>query len=291
MYNYIRMMRPRQWTKNSLVFAAIIFSRHYTDASDWISTVIVFAGFCLTASAIYIINDIFDAELDRLHPDKLNRPVAAGKVKVIHALIFAIILLAGGLTIGLIINKYVFIILSGYAALMIFYSLGLKHLLLLDVFIIGFGMISRAAIGAVAIDVSFSNWLLVCTFFISLMLALTKRRQELARVGENPEKLRRSLRNAPPLQVWDRWIMMMAGITILAYTLYTMDAATVQKIGSQRLLLTMPFVVFAIFRYQIAAYSDNFGEDPTETLLADKWILAAIAGWLIVVFLVISKVI
>ncbi|MBZ0264730.1 decaprenyl-phosphate phosphoribosyltransferase [bacterium] len=284
----IRLARPKQWTKNSLVFAAIIFAHEFFDVQAWISSLLTFFAFSLVASGIYVINDLLDVEIDRLHPKKKDRPIASGEVKPPAAIIFAIILLSSGLALGLSRNLWTLLILVGYILVMIAYSIRLKHVMMLDVFIIAIGLTARAIIGGVAIDVPVSTWLQVCTFFIALMLALVKRRQELSRLGDHIEqKGRKSLRNAPDVRVWDLWISMVAGITILAYTLYTVDADTVSKFGSGGLLYSVPFVAFAVMRYQIAVYSEDKGEDPTETLLQDKWILFAIFLWLLVVLAVI----
>ena len=284
----IRLIRPRQWSKNSLVFAALIFSQRYTSPEDWLRALIAFASFCIVASGVYIVNDIIDVEEDRQHPSKKLRSIASGEVKPGTALLIAIIFLIGGLIPGWLVNVKVFAILLGYEIAMLLYSFILKQILILDVFIIAGGLTMRAIIGAEAINVELSHWLVVCTFFISLTLALAKRRQELYRLGENRERGRRSLLKAPAIQVWDQWIAMISGVTILAYTLYTVDPITVGKVGSINLLFSMPFVAFAIFRYQIVIHAENKGEDPSEILLKDRTILLTVLGWLVVVVIVLS---
>jgi len=284
----IRLLRPQQWSKNSLVFAALIFSQHYTNPDDWLKTLLAFASFCLAASGVYIINDIFDAEEDRQHPSKRKRPIAAGEVGIGSAVVVAMLFLLGGLALGWLLNTRVFAVLLGYEIVMLLYSFALKRVLILDVFIIAAGLTMRAVIGAEAIDVALSHWLIVCAFFISLTLALVKRRQELYRLGENREQGRKSLVKAPPVEVWDQWVTMVAGITILAYTLYTVDPLTVSKVGSVNLLFSMPFVAFAIFRYLAIIHLENRGEDPTEILLTDRAILLTVLGWLMVVIVVLS---
>ncbi len=289
MNTLIRLIRPKQWSKNSLVFAALIFSQHYSSLDDWLTTLLTFIVFSIVASGIYIYNDIKDVEDDRLHPIKRNRPIASGEVKISTAYILAVVLLIGGLVLGWLLGRNVFLVLLGYEILMILYSLFLKHVLILDVFIIAGGLTMRVVAGAEAIAVEMSHWLLVCAFFISLTLALAKRRQELARIGDNRQQGRKSLHEAPPVTVWDRWVAMVSGMTILAYTLYTVDPVTVAKVGSANLLFTMPFVGFAIFRYQILIYRESEGEDPTELLLRDRWIMLTVLGWLIVVLIVLMQ--
>jgi len=289
MNTFIRLIRPRQWSKNSLVFAALIFSQRYGNLDDWLHTLLTFAVFSIVASGIYIYNDIRDVDDDRLHPIKRNRPIASGEVNISTAYILAVVLLIGGLVPGWLLGRNVFIVLLGYEILMVLYSHFLKHVLILDVFIIAGGLTMRVVAGAEAIAVEMSHWLLVCAFFISLTLALAKRRQELARIGDNRLQGRKSLHEAPPVTVWDRWVAMVSGITILAYTLYTVDPVTVTKVGSANLLFTMPFVAFAIFRYQILIYRESMGEDPTELLLRDRWIMLTVLGWLIVVLIVLMQ--
>ncbi|MDK9698646.1 MAG: decaprenyl-phosphate phosphoribosyltransferase [bacterium] len=275
----LRLLRVRQWVKNLLVFAPLFFAQKFTSAEEWQRSGLAFLAFCFTASAIYIFNDIRDIEDDRQHPVKKHRPIAAGQISSASALLIAILLMASGFGVGYLLNMTALVVLVGYAGVMIFYSIWWKHIQLLDVLIIAGGITSRAILGADAIEVEISHWLLVCTFLIALMLALTKRRQELARYVEKNEHTRRSLENAPPLAAWDHWIAAVGGITILAYTLYTVDRATIENIGSIKLLYTVPIVAFAIFRYQLIVYTKQQGEDPTETLLGDKAILIAIAIW------------
>jgi len=283
-----RLLRPRQWTKNVLVFAAIFFSYHFREMDAWISTVQMFIVFSLVASGIYIINDLCDVKKDRLHPEKKNRPIASGEVKPRTALVLAIILLAVGIGWAWTFNSWAFTIIAGYSLLMIFYSLKLKQILLLDVFIIAGGFTARALAGAAVIEVEISKWLMICAFFIGLTLALIKRRQELARLGDDTENGRLSLQKAPPLRVWDLWISMVSAITIICYTLYTFDPITVGKIGSQKLLFTTPFVVFALLRYQVSVYTEGKGEDPTETVLTDPWVQVAVLGWAVMVILILT---
>ena len=286
----LRLLRPRQWSKNTLVFAGIIFSQQYGSVTNWLHGLKVFAIFCIVASGIYIINDLFDVEKDRLHPTKRNRPIASGAVKPGMAIILALVLLTVGIGWSWTMNRWVFGIVLGYSVVMVLYSAWLKHLLLVDVFIIATGFTARAVVGAAAIEVFISKWLTVCAFFIGLTLALIKRRQEIARLDGELEKGRKSLHEAPPLFVWDLWIMMISAITILAYTLYTFDPVTVAKVGSQRLMYTTPIVVFALLRYQVGVYTADRGEDPTEAVLTDPWILLAIAGWIGMVLLILMDV-
>ena len=259
--NVIRLIRVKQWIKNLLIFAAFIFAGQYDDPRKVIELIAAFFSFSLVASSIYVFNDLLDVEQDRQHPVKRNRPIASGAIKPPFAIVIGVLLLGGALTLsGTILPIAATGMIVGYFIMMILYSLYLKHLLLIDVFIVAIGLTARAIFGAIAIEVSISDWLLICAFLISLMLALIKRRQELARVGNDPNASRKSLRNAPPLAVWDQWITTISGVTILAYMLYTIDPITVQKIGSKGLIYSSPFVIFALFRYNgTRAYRSNWG--------------------------------
>lgn len=285
----ISLLRPAQWTKNTLVFAALLFSKRFLIWQDIYLAMLTFIAFSLVAGSVYIINDLHDREEDRLHPVKRNRSLASGKVKTSTALLLAVVVFLAGCGIGYKVNFAVFLVLVLYFLVMLLYSFFLKRILLLDVFIIALGFTSRAVIGGLAIEVLISNWLLVCTFFIGLMLALTKRRQELARIGSDMTGARRSLHDAPPLIVWDLWIMMVSAVTILAYTLYTTDPITIAHFGTGGMLFTVPVVVFAIFRYQVTVYCQGGGEDPAGTLLHDKWILLAILVWILMVFAILIR--
>ena len=284
----IRCMRPWQYTKNLLVFAALIFARHYTDAGDWIRALLAFVAFSLAAGAVYALNDVFDAEEDRRHPVKRLRPVASGAIQPPAALRLAAVLFLCGLALGWFIQPGVALTLAAYGLVMALYSFGLKRVLLLDIFILAGGLTARAVAGAEAIAVTISPWLLVCTFLAALVLALGKRRQELVRIGEERHRGRPSLRGAPSPRVWDRWVSLVSVLTFVAYTAYTVDPVTVGKVGSARLVLTIPFVACALYRYRTILRTSDLGENPAEVLLGDRRILLAVAGWLLVVILVLA---
>ncbi len=288
---YLKLARPKQWSKNLLVFAGLIFSQQYFNLSHWIESIQMFAIFSVIASGIYAFNDFFDIENDRQHPVKKNRPLASGRINASNAIVFAIFLIIVGLIWSWFINQWAFTLMCGYVIMMLAYSFRLKHVLLVDIFIIATGFSIRAVVGAAAIEVEISKWFVVCIFFIGLMLAMIKRRQELARLDDNLDSSRLSLKNAPPLIVWDLWIIMVSAITIVSYTLYTFDPATVEKIGSQKLMYTSPIVLFALLRYHIGVFVHNRGEDPTEAILGDKWIWVAVIAWLVFVIMIQQRVI
>lgn len=284
----LRLLRPRHWAKNAVIFAAPIFAEAWDAVDPWLSGVTAFVAFCLLASGIYALNDLLDVEFDRQHPSKRHRPIASGSISSTTAVLLSILCLAGGLAIAATLNLSTLILAGSYAGMMILYSLWLKHVLLLDVLLIAAGFTLRAMAGAAAIPVELSPWLVICAFLIALTLALVKRRQELARLGDAaPVSTRRSLRDAPPVATWDQWITAMAGITVLAYVLYTVDPRTVAHVGSNHLLYTTPFVIYALFRYLGQIQTRAAGEDPVDALLTDRGMIATLAGWLAIVLLVL----
>ncbi len=288
MSKILRLLRTKQWVKNTLVFAAMLFSHRFLDTQSWYNTIQIFFGLSFVASAVYIVNDIFDVESDRKHPVKRFRPIAAGTVSIPFALVIAFVMAGAGLFLAYLINDITFVVLLGYLIVMLLYSVYLKNIIFLDILIIASGMTARAVLGAESIDVVISPWLMVCTFLIALMLALVKRRQELARAGYDYVYTRKNLIQAPDVQIWDNWISSIAGITILAYILYTVDDATVAKVGSTRLIYTVPFVIYAIFRYLIKVYKANQGEDPTDTLIRDRPMWLVVLLWMAAVILIFS---
>ena len=281
-------MRPWQWTKNAVVFAAFIFalwnkSQGVSLREDFIRTIIAVIIFCFVSSAIYIINDIRDAESDRAHPSKRNRPIAAGKISPVTGWITAIILLTGSAAAAWILSHNFFAIIAIYIGIQIIYSSGLKHIALLDVFVIAAGFVLRAIAGAVAIDVNISPWLLICTFLLALFLALCKRRHEIINTPHN--KQRKSLHSYNE-RLLDQLISISAGATIIFYSIYTLWPDTVEKFQTKALGLTIPYVIFGIFRYLDIAYRHEKGDRPDKVLLTDIPLLVTVALYGITVILI-----
>ena len=251
----IESLRPKQWLKNLFVLAALAFSRNFTNTPLLLKTMEAFGVFCLLSSACYIFNDIMDARADRLHPVKSKRPIASSRLPVIPALIVAIILLVVSLgwaaRLSLPIKSQTglpfFHICLTYAVLQILYSLVLKKIIILDALVIAAGFVLRMVAGAVVIDIAISKWLYICTISLSLFIAFSKRRAEMT-VLETPENHRPVLGQYSPYLL-DQMISALTASTIMAYTLYTLADETVAKVGSQNMLLTIPFVVYGIFRY------------------------------------------
>jgi 4-hydroxybenzoate polyprenyltransferase len=267
-------LRPRQWTKNLLLFAGIIFAAKLGDPSRWVEAVAAFAAYCAASSASYLVNDIRDAPHDRLHPVKRARPIARGELPPRLAALLAalLIVLAFALVVPLGLASILF--LCTFFVLQAAYTLSLKHVVLLDVMTIGGLFVVRAAAGAAAVDVRISPWLLLCTALLALFLALAKRRGELVLVGAEATPGRPVLEGYS-LALVDQLVTIVAASTVISYSLYTFSA----REHSQALMVTIPLVVFGVFRYLLLIHRRDLGEEPEEVLLRDWPILLCIAGW------------
>ncbi|MBI2441131.1 MAG: UbiA prenyltransferase family protein [Lentisphaerae bacterium] len=268
-----QVLRPRQWTKNIVVLAAFFFA--LGDKQQHLSpfmfgwALLGAAIFCLTASAVYIFNDIIDRGRDLLHPGKRLRPIAAGAIPLPLAWGLALVLLGIGLAGAWFVGAGFVLTLGAYVLLQIAYTFALKHVALLDVFVIAAGFVLRAVAGGFAVNVSISPWLLICTFLMALFLALCKRRHEKQLVtAEQLRELRPSLL-ASSERLFDQLIAVMAGAVIIAYAIYTQWPDTVAKFQTTRLSWTIPFVIFGVFRYLDLVYRRAEGDQPEYTLLTD----------------------
>ncbi|HEX3268476.1 MAG TPA: decaprenyl-phosphate phosphoribosyltransferase [Gaiellaceae bacterium] len=268
-------MRPRQWSKNLLVFAGLVFAAKLGDASRWLEALAAFAAYCAISSAAYLVNDVRDREDDRLHPVKRARPIARGELSPRAALVLAAGLAALALALVAALGPVSVAFLLAFAALQAGYTLALKHIVLLDVLAIGALFVIRAAAGAAAVDVRISPWLLLCTALLALFLALAKRRGELVLVGARRAPGRPVLEGYS-LELVDQLVAIVASSTVLAYSVYTLTAR-----DSKALLATVPFVIFGVFRYLLLVHRDDVGEEPEQVLLTDVPIILAVAGWIV----------
>jgi 4-hydroxybenzoate polyprenyltransferase len=261
-------MRPRQWSKNLLLFAGIIFAAEVGDLVRWAEAGVAFAAYCAASSAAYLVNDVRDAAHDRLHPLKRLRPVARGELSPRTALLLAgaLVALAAALLAPLGLLSLAF--LAGFLALQGAYSFGLKHVVLVDVLAIAALFVIRSAAGAEAVDVRISPWLLVCTALLALFLALAKRRSELVLPGTG-----RPVLEGYSLALVDQLITITVACTIAAYSVYTITA------HSAAMAATIPFVVFGLFRYLLLVHRDELGEEPENVLLTDRPLIAAVSLW------------
>lgn len=289
--NLIRLLRPRQWIKNLFVFAPLLFSKHLFQLSYIVSSLEAFVAFCLAASSAYVLNDIMDAEADRAHPKKKYRPVATGEVSPKQAWIFlGMILFVTALLLTVQKIEVTGIILL-YILVNLIYSVWIKSIVLLDVFFISFGFMVRVVGGAVAISVSLSSWMILCTIFISLFLAISKRRAELSQsVGnENIERQRKVLKDYS-VEFADELNTIAAAGTIISYALYTVSDRTVQVFGTGKLIYTTPFVIYGIFRYMYLIHKKNMGESPSNIVVKDIPILINVFLWFLSCLVIIYRV-
>jgi 4-hydroxybenzoate polyprenyltransferase len=267
-------LRPRQWLKNLLVFAGLVFAAKLGDAGRWLEALAAFGAYCAISSAAYLVNDLRDREDDRLHPVKRTRPIARGELSARRALVLAVCLAALALALAGVLGLVSVAFLLAFAALQAVYSFSLKHVVLLDVLVIGSLFVIRAAAGAAAVEVRISPWLLLCTALLALFLALAKRRGELVLVGAQHTPGRPVLEGYS-LELVDQLVAIVAASTVIAYSLYTLTAR-----DSKALLATVPFVIFGLFRYLLLVHRDDIGEEPEQVLLTDVPIILAVAGWI-----------
>jgi 4-hydroxybenzoate polyprenyltransferase len=274
----IRTMRPTQWTKNGFVFAGIIFDKQLLETEPLARVLAAFALLCLMASTVYIVNDLTDIERDRLHPKKRNRALPSGELPVSWALAAAIAMPLVALAVGLVLSPALAAVLLAYLVLHLAYSFWLKNIVILDVFAIAAGFILRLVAGIVVIDVSnFSPWLYVCAGLLALFLAIGKRRQELILLADNAENHRSTFKDYNMALLNDMLRMVTTG-SVLTYMLYTIEAETIRSNG-HRMMLTIPFVVYGIFRYLFLIHVRDEGSAPDELLFKDIPLLADVVLW------------
>jgi len=278
-------LRTHQWTKNLVVLAALAFSKHLFDGDAVARAAMAFATFCCLSGAVYLVNDLVDLERDRLHPRKRARPIASGALPVSTAKAAAACLLAFGLLAAWSLGPGFFACALSYLALNLAYSFVLKDVVILDVLAIAIGFVVRAVAGALAIQVVFSDWLLVCTILLALFLALAKRRHELATL-ENATGHRQALAEYSPYLL-DQMIAVVTASCLTAYAIYTLAPETVEKYRTDRLALTIPFVIYGIFRYLYVVHRKEQGGSPSDVLLTDWPLLAAVALWAAAVVLIV----
>lgn len=285
----LKAMRPNQWTKNAVVLAPYFFAcgdRHLSLPPAATMQILLATGlFCLVSSGVYLVNDLVDQEADRLHPTKRFRPIASGELPRWLAAGVAVLLLAHALVGAAWLARPFLITVLAYVAMQAGYTFFLKRIALVDVFIIAAGFVLRAIAGGVAIHVPVSPWLLICSFLLALFLALCKRRHEKLVLEEGADSHRASLEYYSAKLV-DQLIAIVSAAVIVSYSIYTLSAETVQKFGTTHLFLTIPLVVFGIFRYLDLVYRKEAGGSPETTLLTDMVLLADIALYALVTFII-----
>jgi 4-hydroxybenzoate polyprenyltransferase len=276
----IAAMRPYQWTKNLLLFAALVFAGELAHMDKALVSLAAFAAFCLAASATYIFNDLLDIESDREHPKKRHRPLASGALSMGTAWFLLVALFAASITIAWSIRLEFLLALVAYVVLTLAYTLKLKHVMIIDVMTIALGFVIRAVAGALALNVPFSNWLVVCTLFLATFLGLSKRRQEILLLEEGAQSHRQVLQHYT-VHYLDQLILVMAGGTLITYTIYTCSPDVIQRLGTDKLYVTLPFVVYGLFRYLHLIHHETGGGDPSSTLIKDRPLGATVVLWAI----------
>ncbi len=278
----IRLLRPVHWIKNVFVFAALIFSRRLAEPVAASLPAVglavgAFVCFCLASSAVYILNDILDRQTDSVHPERRDRPIAAGRMTVAAALTIGAGCAALALLGSLILSAGLAAIILAYMLLMIFYSVGLKHVMILDCAIIALGFCLRAVAGAVAIAVVISPWLVICTFALTLFLAFSKRRGEIAQLQENSEAFRKTLGEYTP-ELLAHMLDVSSVLAVVCFLLYAMDFRTQELFGTNNLVYTTPAVLYCIFRFS-ALTQKGLYSDPVKLILEDRPFQIGLVLW------------
>jgi len=271
-------MRPQQWSKNLFVLAPLLFSRNLFILQEATRSLETFFLFCLISSAVYLLNDIHDCEQDRLHPQKRYRPIAAGQLSTSITLKAMVTFLFLALAGGVLLSKFLALILFGYWTINLAYSFWLKRYVLLDVFALASGFLLRVIGGAIALQVEISYWLLLCTTFLALFLSFSKRRHELVLLGATAADHRKVL-GKYDLPFLDMMTGITATSTVISYTFYTISETTFSKFHTRGLLLTIPFVLYGISRYLYLVYQKDQVKDPTQLLLTDPPMVINFCLW------------
>ena len=289
----VQLARPWQWSKNGILFAGLIFSRNLTHPSFFMRSAAAFLLFCIASSAIYMLNDACDMERDRLHPMKRTRPLPSGRVSRGQVLAVTGVLLLVAVVGAWFLGRPFFLSMLAFLAVNASYSFFFRNIVVLDAMLIAVSFVIRAVAGVMVLrpveeSIELSPWLLVCTLFLALFLALGKRRHELGLLETHAAGHRASLGDYSR-SLLDQMISVVSAATLIAYAIYTIDPATITKFGSRNLVITIPFVAYGIFRYLFLIQERNEGGNPSRALYRDGPLLATIASWLVVVVLVLYK--
>ena len=281
-------LRPAQWTKNLIVFAALIFAVKLLDPAALAYASAAFLIFCALSGAVYLINDVSDREQDRLHPLKRLRPIASGDLSPGTALTFAGVLSVVALSASFALRPAFGAVAASYLALFVVYTRWLKHIVILDVMAIAIGFVLRAVAGGLVISVHVSNWLLVCTMLGALFLGLAKRRHEITLLAEGAKGHRRILEEYDPYLL-DQMIGVVAAATMVAYIIYCASPETHAYFGTEWMVLTTPFPIYGLFRYLYLVHRKAGGGSPSDMLLTDRPLLACVALWGVAVVLIVYR--
>lgn len=290
---YLELLRPAQWTKNIFVLAGLVFAQRLTDPASVAAALAAFAGFCVLSSTVYIFNDIHDRNEDRLHPVKQRRPLASGRVAVSTAAGLALVLAVVGLGGAFLFNRGLFLVGAAYLLLQTLYTLFLKHVVILDVILIGLGFVLRAVAGVVVLaGAAISPWLVICTFTLCLFMGFSKRRCELNALADdtdrgNAARHRRTLADYTP-DLLNHMTTLTAGIAVVSFMLYAVDQRTLKEFGTNYLAYTLPLVVYAVFRFALLVEHGRVS-GPTDVLLRDRPFQAALVLWGLTALVVVYR--
>lgn len=285
----VRLLRPHQYLKNGFVLIGPMFA-HQWALTTLLQVFLAFLAFCCIASAVYVLNDIMDIEADREHPVKCHRPLPCGEISLPFAKRLLGVLVVAALLLSLFVSGWVFVFVVGYFLLNIAYSYQLKHVVILDVFIISAGFMLRILAGTVGLGIAPSKWLLLCGLMVTLFLGFTKRRAELLvlEASNLDGGLSRRVLNEYGSTMLEQFIAITAACTIISYGLYTVSPTTVAIHGSTNLIYTLPLVVYGIFRYLYLLHDRAKGNDTAKELIADKHLLVTVLGWLVITLWVLA---
>ena len=283
----LELLRPRQWVKNLFVLAPLIFSHELFHAGPTIAALLGFAGFCLAASTGYIVNDIVDRDADRVHPVKRNRPLASGAISPGAALGTMLVTVTGAALIAFSLPAAYAVALGLYLAMNLAYSFALKHVVLLDVFIIAAGFMLRVLSGAFAIGVAVSSWIVLCTLFISLFLGFAKRRGEIVLMQQSGGSSERKVLDVYSIEFIDQMLTITGAGAVIAYALYTVAPRTIQVFGTENMIYTTIFVLYGIFRYLHLIHTSPAADNPTATVTSDPAIITVVLLWITACILLI----
>lgn len=286
-----KSLRPQQWIKNGFILIPLLFAQRIFHGPSLLLSLQALVIFCILSGAIYLINDLKDLEADRRHPEKRHRPLAAGLISATLAKVTAAVLLFSSLLLGLAVGRAFLLVLAIYLTIQLLYNYRLKEVVILDIFCVSSGFFLRVTSGAVAIDVSISHWLIICTVLISTFLALAKRRHELVLLG-NAEagNHRKALSSYSPLLL-DQMMGVITASTLLSYMLYCISPETIEKFQTDHLIYTFPFVLYGIFRYLYLIHIKSQGGAPEKIVVSDLPLAVSIILWGLFCMLIIYRVI
>ncbi len=286
MSKLIYSMRPKQWVKNFFIFAPLVFSENLFNPPLVLKAILAFLSFCFLSGCVYILNDVMDLEKDKMHPIKRFRPIASGQVKVASANVFAVFMFIISIALAFYLDREFGIIACIYFLMNLAYSLHLKNVVIMDVFIVATGFFLRVYGGAEIIDVSVSSWLLVCTILLALFLAFSKRRHELVILDSEARQHRQILEEYSPYFL-DQMISVVTASMVVSYLLYTVAEETVTKFNTRSLIITVPFVLYGIFRYLYLIHQKEGGGNPTTELLSDRPLMITMLLWILTAGIII----